>query len=256
MRCQERRKTPVFPVGGAAQVVSKKPVDIDRVQHKTLRKFAMRRRVLMRSAAGVKQQLQGQFQARIPRHDRAHGGQRAARAVAADGQALVVQPQTVRVDGQPLQRVPRIVRGGGEFVFGREPVVQRHHGAAHQVAELAAQHIMRGDAANGETAAVQIQQHRQLVVRRCVKPRRQGVAVTRRNGEVFHPAQDGFGDFQHARPRFVGGASLCGRQGVKRRTLSAGHAADDVAHGGRQQAVGGFEMHHLARFSQGLKTCA
>ena len=61
LRRQERRKAPVFAVSRAAQVMVEKPADVGLLQHEALREPAVRRRVLMGRAAGVKQQLQGQL---------------------------------------------------------------------------------------------------------------------------------------------------------------------------------------------------
>jgi hypothetical protein len=63
-----------------------------------------------------------------------------------------------------------------------------------QVAQVAAQHIVRGDAAHGEAAAVQVQQHRQggpvqRGLLRRVQARRQRMAVAGREVQVFHAGQ-------------------------------------------------------------------
>ena len=72
-----------------------------------------------------------------------------------------IKPQRSGMLRQPLQRIPGIVGRNGKLVFGCQPVINRHHGAARQVAELAAQHIVRGQAANGEATAMKKQQNRQ-----------------------------------------------------------------------------------------------
>ena len=66
--------------------------------------------------------------------------------------------------GNPLQCIPAVFMGGGEFELRRQPVVQRHHRAARQVGQSAAQAVVGGYVANGKAAAVQVQQHRQGVV--------------------------------------------------------------------------------------------
>ena len=111
------------------------------------------------------------------------------------------------------------------------------------MADLAAQHVVRGNAANRESAAVKIHKHRQFLRRWRIQARRYGVTVAHRNAEIIDPCQDRLGDFKHAGTGFVSSPSLLRRERMKWRALGAGHAAEDAPHGRRQQAFRRFEMH-------------
>jgi hypothetical protein len=58
-------------------------------------------------------------------------------------------------------------------MLGRKAVVQRQHRTAAAQRELAAQAVVRFQIADHEAAAVQVEQHRQALVRRRVKACRQ-----------------------------------------------------------------------------------
>ena len=96
------------------------------VEYRAVRELGMRQRVLVRRGAWVDEQLQRQRQARVARQDGVHGRQRAARAVTAHGQA-VGSTQPGGVGGQPGERVPGVVAGGGKGVLGRQAVIERQH---------------------------------------------------------------------------------------------------------------------------------
>ena len=125
----------------------------------------------------------------------------------------------------------------GKPELRRQAIVQRHDHATRQMRELTTKRIMRGHAAYGKAAAVQIQQHRQarsggfIATHRCIEAGRQLRAVACRNLQVLHARQGLPGDFKHA------GASLIGRFGSFRAELVHGsargplHATQHIAHG-------------------------
>ena len=51
--------------------------------------------------------------------------------------------------------------GGREFVLGCQSVIHRHDSAMGEMAQGAAQGVVRGQTANGKTAAMKINEHRQ-----------------------------------------------------------------------------------------------
>ena len=154
--------------------MGKKPVDGGRFQHQAVRVGGVRRGVLVRGAAGVEQQLQRQRQLHIARQDGADRSQCAACAVAAHRQPRHVCAQRAALCGQPLQRVP----GVGQFT---------------------AERVVRGNAANGEPAAMQVQQQRQAGIQAGrIQARCQCSAVACWNVKVFHARQVCLGHFQHA----------------------------------------------------------
>ena len=196
-------------------------------------------RVLVAGGAGVEQQLQRQWPAGVARGDGRDRGQRAARAVATDGDFCTVQAQRGRVFPQPGQRVPGVVHGGGELPFGRQPVVQRHHRALGEMGQVAAQGFVRGDVADGEAAAVEVQQHRQRVVRRrSEQPGLERMAVARRKAQVLHAMQLVGRDVEHTCASFIGQPGLRRRQRVHGHMPGAGDAVDHAAHRGGQQGSG------------------
>ena len=182
-----RGKAPVIAVG-FVDVVGKKPVHRLLVEHEALGKGVVRGGVLPSNAAGVKQQLQAQGQACIACHQGAHGGQGAACTVSAHCQSCGVQAQRLALLAQPVQGVPAVVDGRWKTVFGSQPVVQRHHGAVTQARELAAQHIVGGQAAHAEAPAMDVQQHGQGdLAARGIQPGGHGVAIAGRDLDVLHP---------------------------------------------------------------------
>ena len=229
----------------AAHIQVKKPGDLRFFQHKPGGVALVGRRVLVGRAAGVEQQLQRQRQTGLLGQNGAHHGQRAARAVTAHGQAAGVDAQRLALRGQPLQGVPRVVGRGRELMLRGQPVVQRQHRAARQQAQLAAQNVMRGDAAHHKTTTMKVQQCGQRPLSRLagrIQPRGQGVAVARGQREVFNTGQHGFGDFQHIGPGGIGSFGLQRAQVVQARMFAAvqpGHARQHALHRGRQHGRAG-----------------
>ena len=209
--CMQRGKTPVLTLCAALHIVAKEPADGGLFQHQPARKGGVRWRVLVGRATRVDQQLQRQRQARIARQDGIHRGQRAACTVAAHSQPCWVCAQGFCMGCQPLQGIPRIVAGRGKAVLRRQPVVQRHHHAASKARQLAAKNVVRGNAANGEAAAMHVQQQWQPRVGAwCIQPGGHRMAIAGRDVQVFHPRQGCLGHLQHAGTGFVGNTSVLG----------------------------------------------
>ena len=109
---------------------------------------------------------------------------------------------------------------------------------SRSLAQHAAQRVVGRDAADREAAAVEVQQHRQALVRRRIEPRRQRMAVARGDSAKSSTrASCGLGHFEHAGALLVGRLGLLGRQGVQRRMAGAGHAVDHAGHLGRQRGA-------------------
>ena len=195
------------------------------------------------SATRIKQHLQCQRQASVARQQGTHRRQRAARAVTTHRQKLRIKVQVSGMACEPLQGIPGIICRRGKLELRGQAVIDRHHGAARQVADLAAQHVVRGNAANRESAAMKIHKHRQFLSRWGVKARRYLMPAAHRNAEIIDPCYYRLGDFKHTRAGFVSSPGLLRRQRMKWRALGAGHAAEDAPHGRRQQAFWRSEMH-------------
>ena len=165
----------------------------------------------------------------------AHRRQRAAGAVAAHGQRGIGQAEISGPCGQGAHRCPGVVDRGRERVFGRTPVVQRHHRAAAAPRQLAAQAVVRFQPADDEAAAVKVQQGRHRLVRVGVQACRQRRAVGSGQAEVFDAGQRHARQVQHLGAHGIGAARVGHRQGVERRALGALDATQQAGHGWRQQ---------------------
>lgn len=129
---------------------------------------------------------------------------------------------------------------GRKAVFGRQPVVQRDHRAMALAAELAAEHVVRGQAADGEAAAVQVQQHgqRRVALRR-VKPCRTGMAIAHRHLQWLHPVHFGRGlQVKNGTADVIELAGLRRRQGLHGWTAGAVDALDQQPGRGAQTRMG------------------
>ena len=233
---QQGSEAPVLPILRVFDVLAEEPVDGLGIQHQAMGEATVRFRVLVRRRARVEEQLQRQRQAGIARQDGVHRRQRAARAVAAHGQPGRVGAQFSRVRGQPGQCIPGVVRCSRKAVLGRQAVIERHHHAAGQASQFAAQHVVGLHAAHGEAATMQVEQQRQAggagiaLGGRGVEPRRQHRPAARGNAQLLHAGQRGLGHFQHAGAGLVGGAGTHRAQGVQRRAAGACHAVEHVGH--------------------------
>ena len=77
-----------------------------------------------------------------------------------------------------------------------------------QMAEPAAQPIVRGNATDRKATAMKIHQHRQHFCVGGIQAHRHGIAIARRKSKTFHALQALFGQLQNASSRFVSGAGL------------------------------------------------
>ena len=123
LRCRQRRKTPVLAVCRCAQVVIEKIANVWFFEQEALGERLVRRRVLLRRAARINKKLQNEWQSAIARLQGAGGREGAARAVAAHCDAAGVEPPALTGAGDPLQRIPGVVKRSGKLVFGRESIV-------------------------------------------------------------------------------------------------------------------------------------
>ena len=105
---------------------------------------------------GIDQHLAGELWAvAVARGKRHDGGEIAAGAVAADQQLRGVDAELFGVGGNPFRRGDGVVDGGGEFVLGREAVIDRDHDQLALMGELAADHVMGIEIADHPAAAVE-----------------------------------------------------------------------------------------------------
>src|SRR5713101_2064497 len=139
-----RRRQRVLFVGIAVQIVAREPVHIIGGQEVALTIFVDGWAIEGEIRRRVDQQLESQPGATlVPRHLRHHRRKVAAGAIAAYGKLARVGVELCRMSGHPLRRGVAIFGCSGEFVFGCEAVVHRHHDAAGSIAQAAAQAIMR-----------------------------------------------------------------------------------------------------------------
>ena len=87
-----------------------------------------------------------------------HGGDRAARRVAADGEACGIGAEGWSVVADVPEGGERIVGRGGEGMLGRQAIVDRNNLAAALVGQPPAGRIVRLDVADHEAAAVIVDQ--------------------------------------------------------------------------------------------------
>jgi hypothetical protein len=120
----------------------------------------------------IDQQLVGDRQvAGVAAEQRDDGGEVAAGAVAADRRGATRSRPSARHGGAPSGRGEAVVDRGREAVLGAHAVVDRDDRAARAVGELAAEHVVGVEVADGPAAAVEVHQHRR---------RRRVVAAPRR----------------------------------------------------------------------------
>ena len=208
------RKAPVVAVGRGAQVVVEEISDVSFFKHKALGKCFVRGRVLVRGATRVKEELQAKWQPTMASLNGACSSQRAASAVPTNRYAMGVQAQPGTLTGDPLHRVPRIVMGHRKLESGRQPVSYREHGTVGQAAQGAAQHIVGGQAADGEAATVKIQEHRQSFTGWRIESHGDVTAIARLKSKTLNPVYLGWGKVQYASAHLVSSPGLHGREGV------------------------------------------
>ena len=140
------------------------------------------------------------------------------------------------MDGQPLQSVPSVINCGREAVLRSQPVVERDHRALPQQAELAAQHIVGIEPADGKAAAMEIQQSRQSLraVRR-VKPCRHEMAVAGGNMQGLNLVDRRRRQVQQGSTRLVEGPRLVHTHRVHGRTTRTVDVVDQSPNFGRQR---------------------
>ncbi len=96
----------------------------------------------------------------LARQQRHHGGDVAARAVAAHGDAVRVRAQLLRVLERPAQRRLAVLDRRRERVLGRQPVVDRQHVRAPVAAQQPAGGVVGVEVADHEAAAVVVDDQR------------------------------------------------------------------------------------------------
>jgi hypothetical protein len=235
----QRCKTPVVPVKGAAQIVVEEVADVRFLKQEAFGKGLVARRILVTGTTGIEQKLQGQGPAHIARSDGCHRRQRAAGAVATNRDACAVQLEPSSMFAQPGQAVPGIVHGRWKLPFRSQPVVHRDHRAVGQMREVTAQRLVSGHTADSESAAMEVQQYRQVAIRsRGKKPRRQLGSIACSDVQVFHSVQPVRSDVQHASPGGVSQLGLCGGQCMHGHMSGAFNPVEHAPHGRTQKGTG------------------
>ena len=158
----DRGEPRIVEVGRRARVVLPEPAHAFGFEEVALGVVDHRRAVELDLGDRVHEQLQLRLRepafARVERDDR---GEVAARAVAADRDAMRVGADLVRVRERPLVRGEAVVGRGRELRFRREPVVDRHHDRAGVIREQPPELVVRVEVARDPSATVEPQQQRQ-----------------------------------------------------------------------------------------------
>ncbi len=174
--------------------------------------LSSRERVLAEQVhCGIDEQLGGERDAVGVGELRAHRGQVAAGAVAADGEALGIAAVLLDLLRDELQRGVGVVDRGREPVLGREPVVDADDDRAGVVGEQPAHALVGVQVTDHETAAVEVDDRRcgvadpggaiDACVRGAERERRHRLDLGQRRGiaEVDHQrAQAGAGLLRRA----------------------------------------------------------
>ncbi len=238
-RTVQRRETPVVAIGRVTQILREEPLDRVAGQQIAVREPRMRIGLLVPGRARIDQQLQRERHAPVAREHRADGGQRAARAVAADREPRRIDAEFDGMRVQPDERIFRIVHRGREPMLGREPVIDRQYRAMRIAGEHPAERVVRRHAADRETAAVIVDERRQrLGETRCdgqVETGAERRAVARGHVEILDRKHRRGGDLEDQRAALIGRAGLLGRQVVVGATL---RALDHVEHLGNLRIQG------------------
>jgi hypothetical protein len=147
-------------IAGAGQIMVPEPFHVGARQHEAVGgEFALRRRVIRRGDRGIEQQLEAQRRtAAVPRHDRNHGREISARAVAAHGYPARIGAERRGVGSHPPGRGVAILGRCGKLVLRSEPIIDRHQHASRRVCNRAAQDVVGIDTAEHPSAAVEIHQ--------------------------------------------------------------------------------------------------
>nr|WP_258198392.1 hypothetical protein [Streptomyces sp. VMFN-G11Ma] len=122
----------------------------------------------------------------IPSAQCGDGGEVPAGAVAHQQQTFGVAAVVGDVLGDPVEGRPGIVGGRGELVLGCQPVLGRHHDDAGGVRERTRRFVDDREVPGHETAAMEIQHHREWAVRGRnidVEGKLMAVAAVPRGGE-------------------------------------------------------------------------
>ena len=225
----QRREAPVLAVG--VVYVLPEVLDVRLLQHQALVVAAMRRPRPARRRSPVEQQLQRQRQARVARERGADGGTACRRHCRRPRQGATCPRPAPRPPRHPLQGGPRVVGRRREAMLRCQPVAHGNDRAARALGQRAAQRVVRGDAADGEAAAVEVHQHRQALRRGRDQACRDLDAGRHRDAQVLHPRQVRPRHLQHAGARLVGGARLLRRKFVQRDVPGARHALEHGTHG-------------------------
>jgi hypothetical protein len=97
-------------------------------------------------------------------HQRSHGREVASSRVAADRDAARIDAERLGLVGHPADGGEGVLGGGREPVLRGQAVLDRHHGAARAVGQLAAGAVVGLDRTEGPAAAVEVHQAGQLAL--------------------------------------------------------------------------------------------
>ena len=144
-------------VGGAVEIVVAEPSDHGMRQQDAGLGLAVRGMGHREIGRGIDQHLAGELRAiAVARGERDDGGEIAAGAVAADRSGARRRCRArLRVGRDPFRRGDGVVDGGGEFVLGREAIVDRDHDQLALIGELAADDVVGVEIADHPAAAME-----------------------------------------------------------------------------------------------------
>ena len=80
--------------------------------------------------------------------------------VTRENNMAVVRADALKLRCQPVRSFATILQSGGERVFGCQPVIHRHHGAARLGAQLLTKRVVAVEVADDPAAAVEIDDQR------------------------------------------------------------------------------------------------
>jgi len=144
----------------------------------------------------------------------------------------------VTVLDQPAQGRHAVFQPRRVFVLGRQAVVDGHHGRAALVGHLAAHRLTGVDAAHHKAAAMQVQEHRQVLVVGAGPQACRDVTGRAGNGEVLDTGQGHRWVSHRTHPRGIGLAGHLHRLLAQRRKTRATDAVHQgLGVGGKGQGL-------------------
>src|SRR5690606_34754620 len=155
--CKQRRCPPVLPVLAAGEIATAEELDGLAREEVALAVRPVRLESAALVGGGIDEELESERRcAAVAGVKGDHGSEIAAGTVASYGDATLVDGELGSLPGDPRSGDDAIVERRGKRVLGREPIVDREHGAARAIRELPAERIVRVDVADRPAAAMEV----------------------------------------------------------------------------------------------------